>query len=131
MSLLLIAGIHDWIGTLPGWLTLITLVGAAWLFQRGGGSTAISSLEAANRVLERELEKLKTSDRLKDKELSELRGRTDVALAIAPIVAWTEQHEARAQDRHDQAERRADERQVATLNVLDLIADRLGPDELT
>lgn len=122
------SGVSGWIGTVPGWLTLIGLAAAGWIFLRGGGGTAITSLEAANRILEREVEKLREADRKKDKEISELRGRTDVALAVAPIITWTEHHEGRAQERHDRSELRADERQTAMLNLLELIASRLGPE---
>jgi hypothetical protein len=104
-------------GTLPAWLTVALVVGAAWSFRRGGGSTAISSLEIANRVLEKRVHDLEEAGRLKDRELAELRGRTDVALALAPLIEWSSQHEQRAAERH-----------VATLNVLDLIARRLGPE---
>jgi hypothetical protein len=56
-----------------------------------------------------------------EREISELRGRTDVSLAMAealgPVVDWSNSHEERAQERH-----------VRTMIVLDLIATRLGPD---
>jgi hypothetical protein len=104
-------------GSAAGWLTLLALIGTAVLIWRGGGGTALSTLQEANRVLERrvrELERLHAAD---GEMIAELKGRTDVTLALAPIVEWSGRHEERAQQRHD-----------ATLGVLGLIADRLGPD---
>lgn len=105
-------------GTLPGWLTLGALCAAAWTFRRGGGGAALDSLDTANRVLTNRVKELEASDATKDKQLAELKGRTDVALALAPILKWTTQHEERAQ-----------ERQIALLGVLELIAQRLGPEQ--
>jgi hypothetical protein len=104
-------------GTLPAWLTLGAVVGAAWVFSRGGGGTAIATLVEANRVLEKRVHEqdLKISDQ--DKVIAELRGRTDLSLSLKPIIDWTSLHDQRAQERHDK-----------TLLVLDLIAERLGPD---
>lgn len=107
----------DWLGTLPGWLTLGGLVGAAWVFRRGGGGAAIGQLETANRVLAGRVKELEGLDKSKDAQIAELKGRTDVALALGPVIRWTTQHEERAQ-----------ERQAALLGVLSLIAERLGPE---
>lgn len=105
-------------GTLPGWLTLAALVGAAfWLPRRGGGGPAIASLEANNRVLEKRVHELEQQGKIDAATIAELRGRTDVTLALAPIVEWSTRHEDRAQQRHE-----------GTLKVLDLIAARLGSD---
>lgn len=108
---------QDWLGTLPGWLTLATLIGGAYLFVRGGGGRALETMESANRILTRRVEDLEESGREKDKQIAELKGRTDVALALGPVLKWTVEHETRAQSRHD-----------ATLAVLSLIAERLGPE---
>lgn len=107
-------------GNIPGLLTAVALAAAAWSFRRGGGGTAISSLEAANRVLEKRVHDLEQQSREKDKELAELRGRTDVSLAMRPLLDMTSKHEAHAQERHER-----------TLIVLDLIAQRLGSDHDT
>jgi hypothetical protein len=105
------------LGTIPGWLTVGGIILAAWIFYRGGGGTAISTLSEANRVLEKRVQGLEQQSNLDNMTIAELRGRTDVALALSPILEWTVQHETRAQERHDK-----------TLLVLDLIARRLGPD---
>jgi hypothetical protein len=106
------------IGTVAGWATVGGLLLASWVFWRGGGGTAIASLETANRVLEKRVQDLENQSRRDNTTIAELRGRTDISIALKPILEWTVQHETRAQERHEK-----------TLVVLDLIAQRLGPDE--
>lgn len=108
---------QSWLGTLPGWLTLAALLAGTYIFIRGGGGTALETLETANRVLTKRIDVLEKSGAEKDLKIAELTGRTDVALALGPVLKWTIEHETRAQERHE-----------ATLNVLGLIAQRLGPD---
>jgi hypothetical protein len=108
----------DWIGTLPGWLTLAALAGTALLFARGGGGVAVGQLRTANRVLAERVRELEQSELSMNRQIAELEGRTNVALAIVPVIEWTTNHEQRAQ-----------ERQAALLGVLELIAQRLGPDD--
>jgi hypothetical protein len=98
-------------------IPLAAFAGLAWAFMRGGGSTAIASLEAANRVLERRVHELEDSDERKTKRITELEARTDVALAIVPVLEALRTHEI-------EASRRAE----ASLAVLGLMAERLGPD---
>lgn len=99
-------------------------------------------LAQSNKVLEKALDdqkqevivlREKTGSEIRDLRIEngELRGRTDVALALNPIIEWTHHHEAAAQQVMDWTqlhERRAQERHDAMLGVLSLIADRLGPD---
>ena len=102
------------------WLTLIAVLVAAFFIWRGGGGTALTVLSQANEVLEmrvRELEKKQEADA---KLIAELQKSRDFALAFQPIATATEHHEMRAQKRFER-----------TLNVLDLIASRLGPDNGT
>jgi hypothetical protein len=115
--------------TTPIWLPLLAIIvgvpfsiitiAGAWALWRGGGGTAITSLQATNRILEERVKTLEDQSREKDRLIAELKGRTDVTLAItpalAPILDWTHAHEARAQERHE-----------ATLAVLQLVADRLS-----
>jgi hypothetical protein len=77
----------------------------------------VTAIELANQVLERRVRDLEANAKADAATIAELRGRTDVALAIAPLINWSESHEHRAQERHN-----------ATLGVLGLIADRLGPE---
>lgn len=107
----------SWIGTLPGWATLAVLLAGVWTVYRGGGGTAVSELKTANDVLSKRVHNLNDEKNTLRGEVAELRGRTDVTVAIVPILEWTLQHESRAQDRHD-----------ASMTILGLIADRLGPE---
>jgi hypothetical protein len=109
------------LGTLPSWILVALALFVAWRVSRGGGGSAVSELSTANHVLERSLQE--TRDKLGAEirdlriENGELRGRTDVAIALMPVIDWTQMHEKRAQERH-----------AATIVVLELIAERLGPD---
>ena len=110
-------------GTVAAWAGVVVTLAIAWRISRGGGGSAVSELDRSNRVLTESLKRERDAhQRTKDEmgaeirdlrvEVANLRGRTDVALAIN---AWGEQHEQRAAERH-----------AATLKVLDLIAARLG-----
>jgi hypothetical protein len=135
----LLASAFNAFGTLPGWLTVAAVVGAAWAFRRGGGGAAISSLETANRVLTTELEKQRTASEAQKaiaaeqaREIAKLQARTDyatsLATALAPVLEWSTGHEQRAQERHDIQMKSSTDQNAAVLNLLALIAERLGPE---
>lgn len=109
-------GFNGWIGTLPGWLTLVALVVAARIFARGGGGAAIDSLETANRVLEKEVDRFKARQADDTATIATLRSKTDVAEALQPLAELIRGHEERAQTRFEK-----------TTAILDLIAERLDP----
>jgi hypothetical protein len=108
-------------GTLPNWILIAVALLAAWRLSRGGAGSAVSELDKSNDVLTRALadtrDKLGVEIRDLRIENGELRGRTDVAIALTPVLEWTLSHETRAQERH-----------TSMIVVLDLIAARLGPD---
>lgn len=106
----------SWLGTLPGWLTLVGLGVTAYLIWRGGGGTALDTLQTANRILERRVHELEQNAKHDATKIAELTGKTDMALAVKPFMEWATMHESRASERHDK-----------TLIVLDLIAQRIGP----
>lgn len=110
----------NYIGTVPGWATLATLIIVGFLLVRGGSGVAVSGLQDTNRELVRQVHELQ-------KENTDLRGRvraleakTNVAQAIVPIVEAMQSHEVRAQQRHE-----------GTLLILDRIAEKMGPDNGT
>ena len=84
---------------------------------KGAGGTALRTLETANRILERRVHDLEAQARDDTKTIAELKGKTDMALAVKPFMEWAVQHEGRAHERHEK-----------TLMVLDLIAARIGPE---
>lgn len=108
-------------GTLVGWLTLALMVGGAFYFRLfAGGATAIESLEAANRVLEKRIKDLEDQVRADARTIIELRARTDIGIAMKPLLDWSEAHEARASERHG-----------AMLVVLEQISTNLKPPPVT
>jgi len=102
------------IESVSGWVTILVIIGAAWMFRRGGGGTAIVSLEIANRVLEKRVLQLEQQAKHDAALIAELKARTDLSVQLQPIVKWTGDHE-----RHDQ------ERFDHTLTILDRIAGLL------
>jgi len=104
-------------GTLPGWLTLVSLLAVAVILVRGGAGTAVEGLQATNRELQRQIHELQSKVADLTNENAELRGRTDVAVVVAPVIEAVRAHEVSAAKRSDR-----------TLTVLDLIAQRLGKD---
>lgn len=105
------------LGTLPGWLTVIAVAVAAWVFYRGGTGTAVGGLTDTNRELERQIKERDGKISALERINAELRAEKDVAVAILPVLETMKLHEQRAQERHDK-----------TVVILDLIAQRLGPD---
>ena len=104
-------------GSLPAWLTAAAVAALAYVLVRGGAGQAVEGLQATNRELQRQITELKGKVDDLTAENAELRGRTDVALAIAPAVVAVKEHELQAARRSERV-----------LTVLDLIAKRLGKD---
>lgn len=100
----------QWISELPSWSLLALALAAAWRVTRGGAGSAVDELSKANGVLTNRVQELGGEVRDLKVQNAELRSRTDFSAVIA-------KHEERAQDRH-----------TAQLNILALIARRLGAD---
>lgn len=107
----------DWTAHAAAWVTVALAFGAVLFARRFGGGKALEELERANRVLARRVDELESENKRLTGELAALTVKTDVSLAIAPVLKAMELHEQRAA-----------ERSARTLDVLDLIAGRLGPD---
>lgn len=103
----------EWTTVLP-WIPLAVAAVAVWYLGRHGGGTALSEMVRANEILERSLVTLRERVDTLERENAELKGRTDVATAIERSML---KHEERAATRHE-----------ASLRILSLIAQRLGPD---
>ena len=108
------------LGTVPAWLTVAAVVIGGYVIWKGGGGTALNTLQTANQVLERRVHDLEQQALGDAKMIAELKGKTDMALAVQPFMTWAETHEERAAIRHEK-----------TLIVLDLIAARIGPEAPT
>lgn len=90
-------------------------LGVYMFARKYGGGAALEQLERANNVLERRVAVLEDENARKDRRIAELEGKTDLTIALVPVLEQLKLHEA-------QATRRSD----ATLNVLHLIAGKLG-----
>lgn len=109
-------------GTLPGWLTFVGIVTLAWYLRGSSGGQALEILREQRDVLAGRVKELEASNAELIKRVSELEGKKDISLAIgpalSPIVAALHAHEDAAAVRTN-----------ATLNVLHMIAGRLGPEK--
>ena len=94
------------------WLTVAMIAAGMFWLSRGGSGSAVQELSKANEVLTKRVHGLGAEVRDLRVENAQLRARTDFRAVIA------------------EHERRAEERAQKTLRVLDLIAERLGPDGL-
>lgn len=123
------------IGTVPQWLTVLALVVGAYTISRGSAGPALEIERRANETLRErnaELEK-QLADRVK--EVAALQARTDLEPIQASLMQQLNAHEARAVQ-HWQAmnealanhEARAHERHLKECVIMDMIAERLGPE---
>lgn len=109
---------HSALGTIPGWLTLLSVVGVAWIMLRGGTGTAVSGLQDTNRELVRQVHELKGENSELRERIGTLEAKTDVTQAMIPVMQAVASHESEAA-----------KRSLATLTVLNLIAEHLGPEK--
>lgn len=99
-------------------VTVLLALGGGWALWRGGGGTALETLQLANRVLEVRVKDLEAVVVRLTAENAALAARTNFVLALQPIMTWADTHEAQAAKRSE-----------SMLTVLDLIAAKLGADE--
>ena len=107
----------NYIGTLPGWLTLLTLGVVGFLLYRGGSGHAVSGLQAINQELVRQIGDLQSQNEAQAIQIAELQAKTDVTEAIQPISDALRSHDERAMSRNEHI-----------LTVLEMIAARMGPE---
>lgn len=105
----------SYIGTVPGWLTLLALLGAAWVMWRGGSPQAIGGLQSANRELAKQLRDAHDKIHTLETQVRALEQKTDLTEALAPLLAWAQQHEVASEKRHE-----------SLLLILNLIAEMYG-----
>lgn len=105
------------VSALPSWTLLVVALVIAWRVTKGGGGEAVTELSKANEVLTKRKDELGAEVRDLRAETARLKERTDVATALVPVLAALEAHEQRAAERH-----------TRHLDLLAMIAERLGPD---
>lgn len=107
-----------WAEAIPLWITIAIAVAAVLYFNRHGGGAALEELERANGILEGRVKDLEQQNEQQAAEIVALKTKTDISLAIMPVLDALKLHEERAAQRSER-----------TLDVLGLIADRLGPEQ--
>ena len=107
----------DWGATEAAIVTLALALGGVLFMRRFGGGLALAELQRANRILSRSVRELENKLAKATARIAELEARTDVAVAILPVLDALRSHEVQAETRS-----------IRTLAVLDLIAQRLGPE---
>lgn len=109
---------HSLAGTLPAWLTLCALLTVGFVYLRGGSGTAVHGLQETNQELVRQLGELKTRVAVLESENASLIERTDMKLALAPILEEIKLESGRAEIRSQ-----------LMVTVLEMIAAHLGPEK--
>lgn len=92
-------------------------IGAILFGRRYGGGAALEQLERANRVLTNRVTELEASDLVKTRRIGELEASRDLSKVVEPLRAELAKHEQSAEHRTDRL-----------LDVLNLIAERVGPE---
>lgn len=99
----LIGDVGGTFGTLPGWLTLLALVAGIWKISQSGGGAAVSELSEANKVLADRLQSTRDEmgSEIRDLRVENagLKAKTDITIALAPLVTDLKAHEERSQER--------------------------------
>jgi hypothetical protein len=106
-----------WVGTLPGWLTLGTLLALGVLLRGGQLGPALGYLREANATLTDENRALHKKVVELEAEKVRLTARTDLAPMQTLMLEQARSNEERAQARFER-----------TVTILDLIAERMGAD---
>ena len=106
------------------WATLLAGLGAFLYVRRHGGGRALEELELANKILERRLVEQAAELRQQAQVIGALEQRTNLEPMVSAVVSQFSDHERRAQERHTEHMRS----QRGVLSVLELIADKLGPE---
>lgn len=105
------------IGTLAGWSTFVVLVVVGTIIWRGGGGTALGVLRTANEVLEERIAALTKQVAQQQVLITDLQSRTDVTIALTPLIGALVNHE-----------QRESERWLEMAKILHAISAKLGAD---
>jgi hypothetical protein len=108
------------LGNVPAWVALALAAAAAWTLIRGKAGDAVGILQTANEVLAERVKELERETKVQAATIAELQARTDFTVALQPVVASLSEHEAQSAKRGERFER--------LLDVLEVVASRLGPE---
>lgn len=118
-------GVHS----IPEWAAVAVLLVIGVMVWRGAGGQALSILQEANRVLSDKLREETHELGAARERISELEKTRSLEPIVAAIGEQFRHYEEKTNDRLAEHEKRAQDRADAHLAVLNLIADRLGPDD--
>lgn len=91
-----------WLGTLPAWLTFAGVIAVAYMFHGSPPGAALEIEQRANKTLASRVEQLEAAQKVDRETIATLLAKTDITLAITPLIDWCKAHEVLAQARSDE-----------------------------
>lgn len=88
-----------WLGTLPAWLTFAGLIIGLRVFRGSSPGAALEMEQRANQTLTRRVDQLEADRRVDRETIATLTAKTDISIALVPLLEWCKSHEALAQAR--------------------------------
>lgn len=92
----------SWIGTVPAWLTFAGVVFVALIFRGSSPGAALEIEQRANKTLTDRVEKLEQEQKIDRDLIARLQAKTDVSVALEPLIEWCQTHERLASARADE-----------------------------
>lgn len=91
-----------WAGTLPAWLLFVVALAGIVLFKGSPPAAALEIAQRSNTELARRVDELEKAQKLDRATIAILTAKTDISLAIQPLIDWCQAHERLAQARADE-----------------------------
>lgn len=88
-----------WLGTLPAWLTFIGVLLALYVFKGSSPGAALELEQRANETLTKRVDQLEADRRIDRETIATLKAKTDISIALVPLLEWCKSHEALAEAR--------------------------------
>lgn len=88
-----------WLGTVPAWLTFAGVIIGLAVFRSSSGGAALEVQQRANEILATRVKQLEDDQRHDREMIATLTAKTDISIALVPLLKWCEAHEALAQAR--------------------------------
>jgi hypothetical protein len=92
----------SWLGTVPSWLTFAGIALAVFVFRGSSPGQALEIQQRANGVLNDRVKQLEDDGKHDRETINILSAKTDVSLAIIPLLDWCKSHERLAEARADE-----------------------------
>lgn len=89
----------SYLGTVPAWLTFAGVIAALAVFKGSSPGTALEIEQRTNRTLKRRLDELEAAQKVDRETIAVLLAKTDISLALTPLIDWCKAHELLAQAR--------------------------------